>query len=126
MKTISDLNVLIPTLVDLLCSQDHNIGESYMDCDEDGACYCTEAEGNTFYYEEDGWYIEVSYECSGEWVYERGDYWTPSVSYLTEARGEVTEIICNHYDDETGDETDFTDEDLNELWKALDKALEHI
>ncbi len=36
MKSISDLNALIPTLVDLLTSQDHEIGESYYEQDEDG------------------------------------------------------------------------------------------
>lgn len=36
MKTKADLDALIPTLVELLSSQDHEIGESYYEQDEDG------------------------------------------------------------------------------------------
>lgn len=73
MKTISDLNALIPTLVDLLSSNDHEIGESYYEQDEDGWGRCDDSTTNYFCYEEDGWLIEVTYECCGEWDNDPGD-----------------------------------------------------
>lgn len=126
MKTKADLDALIPTLVDLLTSQDHEIGDSYYEQDEDGWGVCHESATNYFCYEEDGWLIEVTYECCGEWDNDPGDYWTPPSSDLRRAWGEVTEISAYHYDEETDEETEFSEDDLNELWSALDKELEDI
>lgn len=126
MKTKADLNALIPTLVDLLTSQDHEIGDSYYEQDEDGWGVCHEPATNYFCYEEDCWLIEVTYECCGEWDNDPGDYWTPPSSDLRRAWGEVTEISAYHYDEETDEETEFSEDDLNELWSALDKELEDI
>lgn len=67
MKTIADLNALIPTLVELIRNNDHEIGESYYEQDEDGWGRCDDSTTNYLCYEEDGWLIEVTYECCGEW-----------------------------------------------------------
>lgn len=43
MKTIADLNALIPTLVELIRNNDHEIGESYYEQDEDGWGRCDDS-----------------------------------------------------------------------------------
>lgn len=126
MKTSADINALIPTLSKLLANMDHEIGVSHFERDEDGWCVCDEYAENYFCYEEDGWSIEVSYKCCGEWDYDPGDCMTPSSCGLRKAWGEVTEISAYHYDEITGEESTFEDKDLNELWNSLDKVLENI
>lgn len=126
MKTISDLNALIPTLVEQLSNNDHEIGESYYEQDEDGWGRCDDSTTNYFSYEEDGWLIEVTYECCGEWSNDPGDYWTPSSCDLRKAWGEITEITASHYDEDTDEETKFSDDDVKDLWIALAKVLENI
>jgi len=126
MKTITDLNALIPTIVDLLKNNDHEIGESYYERDEDGWGRCDNSTTNYFCYEEYGWLIEVTYECCGEWDCDPGDYWTPPSCDLRRAWGEVTEITATHYDEETDEETEFEEKDLKELWEAIDEALKNI
>lgn len=127
MKTLADLNALIPTLCDLVKNNDHEIGDSYYERDEDGfGCCCSEYESNFVCYEEDGWLIEISYQCAGEWDNDPGDYWTPPSSDLKRAWGEVTEINAYHYDEDTDEEIEFSESDVNELWIALDKVLERI
>lgn len=126
MKSKSDLNALIPTLVGQLLKKGHEIGESYFEQDEDGWGRCDDSTTNYFCYEEDGWFIEVTYECCGEWDNDPGDYWTPPSSNLRKAWGEVTEITASHYDEDTDEESEFSEEDLCELWEELNKSLEHI
>lgn len=126
MKTISDLNALIPTLVKQLSNNDHEIGESYYEQDEDGWGRCDEPITNYFSYEEDGWLIDVTYECCGVCDNDPGDYWTPGSCDIRKAWGEVTEITAIHYNEDNGEETEFSKDDMKELWKALDKALENI
>lgn len=126
MKTIADLNALIPTLVDLLRKNGHEIGESYYDQDEDGWGLCDDSTTNYLCYEEDGWLIDVTYECCGEWDNDPGDYWTPPNCDLRRAWGEVTEITVSHYDEITDEESEFSKEDVNKLWEALDEELKDI
>jgi hypothetical protein len=126
MKSKFNLNALIPTLVEQLSNSDHEVGESYYDQDEDGWGICYDNFTNYFCYEEDGWLIEVTYECCGEWDNDPGDYWTPPSSNLRRAWGEVTEITATHYDEDADEETEFSEDDLKEFWIALDKALEKI
>ncbi|MCM1140949.1 MAG: hypothetical protein NC453_20455, partial [Muribaculum sp.] len=64
MKTLDDLKKLIPTLVDLVKNNDHEIGKSYPEQDEDGWSMCSEYEDNYLCYEEDGWCIEICYRCT--------------------------------------------------------------
>lgn len=126
MKSKSDLNALIPTLVEQFLKKGHEIGESYFEHDEDDWGRCEDSTTNYFCYEEDGWFIEVTYECCGEWDNDPGDYWTPPSSNLRKAWGEVKEISASHYDEDTDEESEFSEEDLCELWEELNKSLEHI
>lgn len=126
MKTIDDLKALIPTIVEQFSKNDHEIGESYFEQDEDGWGRCNDYTDNYFSYEEDGWLIEVSYKCCGEYDNDPGDYWTPPCCDLIKAWGEVTEITASHYDENTDEESEFSDNDLNELWDALDNELKDI
>ncbi len=126
MKTIADLNALIPTLVELIRNNDHEIGESYYEQDEDGWGRCDDSTTNYLCYEEDGWLIEVTYECCGEWDNDHGDYWTPPSCDLRRAWGEVTEITATHYDEDIDEESEFSEEDVNKLWIALDEELKDI
>lgn len=126
MKTIADLNALIPTLVELIRNNDYEIGESYYEQDEDGWGRCDDSTTNYLCYEEDGWLIEVTYECCGEWDNDHGDYWTPPSCDLRRAWGEVTEITATHYDEDIDEESEFSEEDVNKLWIALDEELKDI
>lgn len=126
MKSKSDLNALIPTLVEQFLKKGHEIGESYFEHDEDDWGRCDDSTTNYFCYEEDGWFIEVTYECCGEWDNDPGDYWTPPSSDLIRAWGEVKEISASHYDEDTDEESEFSEDDLCELWEELNKSLEHI
>lgn len=126
MKTITDLNALIPTIVDMLAKNEHEIGESYIEQNEDGWGRCCEPATNYFCYEKDGWLIEITYECCGVWHNDSGDYWTPPSSSLVRAWGEVIELTAIHYDEESDEETEFSNENLLSLWQALNKKLEKI
>lgn len=126
MKTIDDLKALLPTLLELFSQEDHEIGESYWDQDEDGWGKYEDYEDNSFIYEEDGWTIEVNYRCCGEFCNDPGDYWTPPCYDLIRAWGKVTEITACHYDEESGKESEFSDDDLNEIWNAFDEELKDI
>ena len=126
MKTKADLKDLIPTLVELLSKQDHEIGEPYYERDEYGMGRYNDSAANYLSYEEDGWVIEITYECCGEWDSDPGDYWNPPYCELQRAWGEVSEISAYHYDEESGEETEFSEDDLQELWKALDEELKNI
>lgn len=126
MKTISDLNAIIPAIIEKFEKEEHQIGESYYEPDEDGWGRCDDYTDNYFVYEEDGWFIEVSYKCCGDWIYDSGDYWTPPSRDLRRAWGEVTEISVCHYDDDTDEESVLDGNDLAGLWCALDKSLEKI
>ena len=126
MKSIEDLKKLIPTIVGQIIREDHNVGKCHYEQDEDGWNPCSEYEPNYFTFEKDGWLIEVTYECCGEWDIDHGDYWTPPCCDLIKAWGEVTEITASHYDENTDEESEFSDNDLNELWDALDNELKDI
>lgn len=126
MKTIDDLKALLPTLLDLFNKTDHEIGETYWEQDEDGWGKCQDYEDNCFIYEEDGWSIEVNYRCCGEFCNDPGDYWTPPCYDLIRGWGEVTEITAYHYDEETGDESEFSEDELAEFFAPFDELLEDI
>ena len=126
MKTIEDLKALLPTLLDLFSQEEHKIGETYWDKDEDGWGKFEDYGDNCFLYEEDGWSIEVNYRCCGEFHSDPGDYWNPPCYDLIRGWGEVTEITAYHYDEETDEESEFSDEDLKVLWNAFDEELSDI
>ena len=68
----------------------------------------------------------MTYECCGDWNCETGNYWTPSNRNLQKAWGKVTEVSAYHYDEATEEETEFSDDDMTELFNALDMALENL
>lgn len=111
MKTIADLNALIPTLVKLLHAYEQNSGGTYADEDENGCCTTREWAENSREYLEDGWEIYFWYELN-----ERKH----------DATGRITDMSVCHYDEATEELTDFDGDDLNELWLALDKELVSI
>jgi hypothetical protein len=108
MKTISDLNAIIPTISEALVANNHEIGET-----------------NEFIYDEDGWYVEITYSTDGEYYNEDGDYSTPSCYELKRAWGEVIDLGAS-YSDEDGNEVEFSNRDLKTLRSALNEALKDI
>ncbi len=122
MKTIEDLQNLFPTIAELFATEDHNIGESYVD--ENGIS--SDYEENTFTYEEDGWLIEISYLCTGEWDRVSGGYWNPADRDLLRGWGEVTEIYASHYDEESDEDTEFSAENLTDLKTQINEILKEL
>lgn len=118
MKTIQDLNALIPQLIDLVLEEPEIGGDGF-------GCY-SDPKANSVRYAEDGWDIEICYECTGDWDNDPGDYMTPPSSKLRDAWGEVTEIGAYHYDEATDEETEFSESDMKEVRMSLDKALQNI
>lgn len=117
MKTKSDLNALIPDIVELLGQNSHEIGSCSYDIDENGPCRCDDDPiENYFCYEQDGWTIEIFYDCFGDWD---GDT-------LRRAWGRVTDIMASHYDEATRELSEFSESDCEDLWAAADKALSRI
>lgn len=126
MKTIDDFKALIPTLVELLSKEDHRIGQSYPEWDESGYCKILDYAGNCFTYEEDGWHIEIDYECCGDYYEDPGDYDNPPCDDLISAWGLVSEIRAYHCDEETCEDTLFREEDLEEFFAPFDEILKDI
>lgn len=118
MKTLSDLKALIPELTSHLMSQKHEIGAWYVDTDmdEDGdrGCIVSTPAVNDFAYEEDGWLIEGDYECIGK---------LDSEGCISSPEGCFTSLSAYHYDEDTGEETTFSECDLTPVCEALDVAL---
>lgn len=113
MKTIADLNALIPELIDLV------IDNAIIGDEEDHP-------DTNLVYDEDGWFIDITYQCEGEYFYEPGDYWTPESSGLLSASGEIIRLKASHYDEDTEEETEFSEYDVRELCDALNCALANI
>ena len=123
MKTIDDLKTLLPELKKRVLDNPEIGSILYGSCEDDYDEYWAD---NYVCYDEDGWCIEISYKCIGDWDGDPGDYWTAPSSDLRRAWGEVIEITASHYDEDTDEETEFSDDDLNELWSALDEVLKNI
>lgn len=109
---------IIPVILERFETLDHNIGYSDWEGDE--------YETNSFCYEEDGWLIEITYECCGKWDIDPGDYWTPPTNDLVSAWGRVTELTASHYSEETDEEIEFSEEDLSGLRSELNKIINSI
>lgn len=108
MKTIADLNAIIPIISEALVANNHEIGET-----------------NEFIYDEDGLYVEITYSTDGKYYNEDGDYYTPSCHDLKRAWGEVIDLGAS-YSDEDGNEVEFSNRDLETLRSALNEALKDI
>lgn len=126
MKTVNDLNALIPTLTELLSKNEHDFENCEYEKEEDGWGASESSTDNYFSYEKDGWLIEVEYKCFGMWESDPGDYLTPSSITLVKAWGMIDSIFASHYDEQTDEETEFTGDDLKVLEFALNKALERL
>lgn len=105
MKTVADLNALIPKLRELMLQHD----DRYTIDSFEFECNCIE-------YEEDGWDILVEYQLTADWDYNRHD---AKCIY-----GEVTSLFAYHYDETTNEEIEFTEDDVVEVWVALNKLIE--
>ena len=116
MKTIAELNALIPELISLVHSLDPQIGKSEYDTDEDGVGLNNEYASNYVVYDKNGWEIAIDFECCGK--YEDGE--------VVNAWGRLTDLSACHYDEKTDEYSDFNDDDLGEIWKALELELEHM
>lgn len=116
MKTIADLNALIPQLTKQVLENPEigktNEGDAISDWEYNYICY-----------EKDGWLIEVEYKCTGLWNYLPGDYYTPDEENCISAWGDVVNISAMHTDEKTEEETIFEDSDLKELYEALNQKL---
>ena len=124
MKTSEDLNKHIPAIVELFGKNNHEIGETFWD--EEVGSDAEDYETNYFTYDEDGIFIEVTYECCGEYYDDPGDYWTPPCHALRRAWGRVTDIKAVSYGFATGEEKDVTGDQLKELRDALNQELKNI
>jgi len=116
----------MPELIEAISSADHEIGGCYEDEDECGRYTAYDCKPNTFTYEEDGWFVEVKYCCTGEYDDFMGDYWNPPYCELKRAWGTVTDLYVSYIDEATGEETVFSDEDLKELRDMINAVLEDI
>lgn len=116
----------IPDIVAQFERKNHEIGNSYFECGDDGWNRCNDYIDNIFKYEDNGWYIEVAYKCCGEWSEDAGDYWTPGSIELKKAWGEVEDVWATYNDKSTGEEYDFCMDDLTELLNALNQSLKNI
>ena len=116
MKTLLELNALIPAITSLMKREDPEIGNFEE----------REYESNTFTYEEDGWLIEIDYRCTGFWDIEPETWDYPGCCEVKSAWGEVDEIRATHFDEETEEETEFSEEDLTDLFMAVNRNLENI
>ena len=119
MKTIAELNALIPQLIKLVF-EDPEIGKTHCGKREDDMD--TQWEYNYVCYEKDGWLIEIEFKCTGLWQYYPGDYYSPADEACISAWGEVMEINASHTD-EDGEETIFEWNDLKELYDTLNHKL---
>ncbi len=113
MKTVTDLNALIPAILEAFRKDDREYGDGY-------------SKNNTFHFEEDGWFIDVEYDCTGDFVCDHGDYWTPPCHDMVDSEIEVGSISVYFCDDETGEEKEFSEEDTKELLNALEVGTENM
>lgn len=111
MITTADLNALIPTIVELVKNNPHEVGGYDIVQDEDGdGAYDFYYAYNSVIYEKDGWVIEVVYECSS--YSERYGF------------GEIVELNASHYDSEGFEDAYFEGDDLNEMRWSINEILE--
>lgn len=126
MKTTADLIKLIPEIVELVEGNEHNFGRTVGEQDESGWYPVDEGGRNKVYYEEDGWYVEVTYQCAGVFEYYSRDWLTPLSYEMTCGHGHVIGIDIEHYDEESGEVSTFSKDDIKPLEEEIDKVLEHI
>lgn len=126
MKTASEINALIPVLVDLLVQSPKKIGKSSWQLTEDGWQREDNPETNCLDYDHGGWEIEVTYECTGFYDIDDGDRDTPPSVEINRAWGEVTDIYASRYDEDTEETVEYSYDELRPLYAALDEVLREI
>ncbi len=82
---------------------------------------------NQVCYDEDGWYIEVNFQCTGYWGYDPGDWYQPEDAWVERAWGEmeIEDLLVSHFD-ENDNETELSEEEIEPLFDAIIKELEEI
>lgn len=116
MKTLQDLENLIPTLLPIFKKQaERNICNLSSFQDES-----TE----TLYYDEDGWYIEIFYDVDADWRYEGATRDCPSSTWLESFTAVITEGTISHYDRDTDEQVEFTEGAVvDALYEKIEKLL---
>lgn len=107
MKTVADLDTLIPTIVGMVLTNDNLFGDRF------------EHETNTVTYDKDGWFITVSYDCNGEWDCDN------LTRELRRGWGKVRGIEAT-YGDECTEEKRYSFEECRNLRLAINKALREM
>lgn len=110
MKTVSDLNALIPSIINLLAENTTAIKENG-DWTDNYICY-----------DEEGWVIEITYQSRG--VFPERPYLLPTDKRdsFVGVEGRVLEILAS-FGDENEVFDEFTGADLEEMESAVLKAL---
>ncbi len=101
MKSRTDLLSLIPRLSELLPEADAVSAEE--------PCFSGWAE---FY--ADGWEVAFRVSLESEWEYEHGDYDSPDDYRLRRLEADIEEFSASHTDILTGEESEFSEQDLEE------------
>lgn len=100
------------------CAEDCEVG--YDDPIEQE--YCPET--NFFYFEEDGYLIEGSFEIIGKYGVSGDGYWEPREEYLTNVKVLKVEIDTASWTDETSDvEVDVPQEEIDQLISEIESYL---
>lgn len=114
MKTIAELNAMIPSILDAFSKERIELEPGYIGNEQ-----------KTFSYLENGWEIEIDYECRGEWEDELGDSETSASLELKSGHGCVTDIFVNYFE-EDGNDGEFVGEELTTLREAFERELQRI
>ena len=116
MKTLQDLENLIPTILPIFKKQaERNICNLSSTEDES-----TE----TLYYDEDGWYIEIVYEVNAKWGYESATRDVPSSTWLNNINATIVEGTISHYDYDTDEQVDFNEGDIvDAFYQTIEKII---
>lgn len=110
------LETIIAIIVPELSKREHQVGYSYY---EDGDEYKT----NFFCYEENGWFVDLSYDLCGKWVVEKQTYWTPGDEYISKVWGNISGLDISYENEETGESYEYSEDELEEF---KEKLLEEI
>lgn len=113
MKTTEDLNALIPTITAKFLAE-FKTGDLSNGSNKSGVCY-----------EEDGWVIDVDMDIDASFSYDEMGFdvipWSVELESLSYS---VTKVSAYHYDYDTDEETEFTEEECGELLAAFDNILD--
>lgn len=112
------IETITPVILEAILNRNHKIGYS----DHDGDEY----EENHLYFDNDGWYAEITYRLCGKWMIETGDYWTPPSEEPVNVWGDVEEMTVTYHDCDTDDDIEFSEDELAGLRKSINEILKEI